>query len=278
MTTSSSYVTAAPTDLDYDVLELVCRLRVVTQTQLERLHPDVPARTLRYRTRRLHEHGLLGRSRPYRERGSAPHHLWPTRRGDALLRGAPPPRRGEREAPSPLFLAHAAALSELFVALSTGGAGADVALAEFLREGEARAAFAAGDGRRRAIAPDVRIGLRSPGGAILRANVEMDLGTMSHARLRAKLDGYLAHAEHLAAAGAADGPPPLLLLTTHAQRARTFLHAARGALARQAQAAPLAIAACDRARHLGEAVAAPCWTTVAGHAEPATLAALLRDL
>lgn len=71
------------------------------------------------RTRRLHQLGLAGRTRPYRERGSAPSHHWPTRRADCLMRGDPPPRGGERQQPNPLFLAHAAALTDLYIALAT---------------------------------------------------------------------------------------------------------------------------------------------------------------
>lgn len=48
---------AALTALDRRVLEQLCWLRVVTQEQLGRLFPDVPDRTLRYRTRRLYELG-----------------------------------------------------------------------------------------------------------------------------------------------------------------------------------------------------------------------------
>ena len=71
------------------------------QDQLGRLFPDVPERTLRYRTRRLHDLGLTGRTRPYRERGSAPNHHWPTRRADCLMRGDPTPRGGERRSQTP---------------------------------------------------------------------------------------------------------------------------------------------------------------------------------
>ena len=92
---------------------------MLTQTQLAAISAGVPARTLRYRCNRLARNGLLGRTRPYRERGSAPHHLWPTRRGEAMACGGPPPRGGERHEPNPLFLAHAAGLSEIYVALKT---------------------------------------------------------------------------------------------------------------------------------------------------------------
>lgn len=108
-------------DFDRRILDLLCFLRVLTQTQLARsMSPEIPPRTLRYRTARLAKLGLVGRTRPYRERGSAPHHLWPTRNGEAIAEGGPPPRGGERREPNPLFLGHAAAISELYVALKTG--------------------------------------------------------------------------------------------------------------------------------------------------------------
>lgn len=47
-------------EVDRRVLEIVCAHRVVTQTQLERLLAEVPGRTVRYRTRRLHGLGLVG--------------------------------------------------------------------------------------------------------------------------------------------------------------------------------------------------------------------------
>ena len=109
----------ALSELDLRILGLLSRHRVLTQTQLAAISAGVPARTLRYRCNRLAKHGLLGRTRPYRERGSAPHHLWPTRRGEAMACGGPPPRGGERREPNPLFLAHAAGLSEIYVALET---------------------------------------------------------------------------------------------------------------------------------------------------------------
>ena len=106
-------------EIDQRVLGVLCTHRVVTQAQLGRLFPHIPERTLRHRTRRLHELGLSGRSRPYREQGSAPNHHWPTRRADCLMRGDPVPKGGERHTPNPMFLAHAAALTELFVTLDT---------------------------------------------------------------------------------------------------------------------------------------------------------------
>jgi Replication-relaxation len=99
--------------LDRRILDLLAFLRVLTVPQLARLSPETPPRTLRYRTARLAKLGLVGRTRPYRERGSAPDHLWPTRKGEAITEGGRAPRGGERREPNPLFLAHAAAISEL---------------------------------------------------------------------------------------------------------------------------------------------------------------------
>ncbi|MBS1884507.1 MAG: replication-relaxation family protein, partial [Actinobacteria bacterium] len=143
-------------NLDHRILALLSRHRVLTQNQLAAIVPEVPARTLRYRCARLADHGLAGRSRPYRERGSAPFHLWPTRRGEAIVVGGPPPRGGERREPNPLFLAHAAGLSEVYVALATT-LPEGIALARFEREGEAREPFTVEGRRERAIAPDALI-------------------------------------------------------------------------------------------------------------------------
>lgn len=100
-TRARSLAASAPlSDLDRRILDLLSFLRVLTQTQLASLlSPEIPPRTLRYRTARLAKLGLIGRTRPYRERGSAPHHLWPTRKGEAIAEGGPPPRGGERREP-----------------------------------------------------------------------------------------------------------------------------------------------------------------------------------
>ena len=130
----------ALSDLDLRILKLLSRHRVMTQTQLAAVSPGTPIRTLRHRCARLAGAGLVGRTRPYRERGSAPNHLWPTRKGEALACGGPPPRGGERREPNPLFLAHAAGLTEVWVALETTLPDG-VQLARFGREAEAREPF-----------------------------------------------------------------------------------------------------------------------------------------
>ena len=181
------------TDHDRRLLTLLCEQRVLTQTQLERLLADTPARTLRYRTERLTRQGLVGRSRPYRDKGSAPFHYWPTRASDAFVRGEPVPRGGERAEPNPQFLHHAERLSELYVLLAVQAPTVGLRLHSFRREGEARELFRAG-GRERALAPDALIHLHDENGRGLLAFVELDLGTMSHARLKTKATGYAAYA------------------------------------------------------------------------------------
>ena len=215
--------------LDLRVLEVVCAHRVVRQDQLARLFPDVPERTLRYRTRRLYDLGLVGRCRPYRERGSATNHHWPTRRGDALV-GRDSLRGGERrQRPNPLFIEHAAALSELFVTLSTRGERTGLRLGEFRREGDARESFEH-DGRARALAPDVLLILADENERLLGAFVELDLGSMSHTRLKAKAELYASYARAEAWRGHHPFLPALLFLTTTEQRAVRFLRALDTAL------------------------------------------------
>jgi Replication-relaxation len=209
------------TDLDRRLLDLLCSLRVVRQDQFERLFPEVPPRTLRYRMRRLHEQGFAGRSRPYRERGSAPNHHWPTRRGDCFVQGKPVPRGGERNEPRPTFLAHAATITELFVALQ---AREGEALREFDREPRIRFR----DSRReRTLAPDALVVLVNQHGEPSFAFVEMDLGTMSHTRLHAKAEMYVAFAASDAWRDSYEFLPALVLLTTSGRRALRFLHALR---------------------------------------------------
>jgi protein involved in plasmid replication-relaxation len=222
-------VASSLSDLDRQLLSTLSSHRVVTQTQLKRLFNHVPSRTLRYRTRRLHELRLLGRTRPYRDSGSAPCHLWPTRRADALVRGEPAPRGGERRSPNPLFLAHAAALTELYVVLATEAPAHGLELRDFRREGEAREPFRSG-GKERALAPDVFLTVRDGDGRVLVAFVELDRGTMSHRRLRQKADLYAAYDHADAWLERHRFCPALVFLTTTEARAARFLRSLHTAL------------------------------------------------
>lgn len=217
-------------EIDQRVLDVLCAHRVVTQAQLARLFPGIPERTLRYRTRRLHELGLAGRSRPYRERGSAPNHHWPTRRADCLMRGEPVPRGGERGRPNPIFLAHAAALTELYVTLATKASRAGLTVQEYRREGYAREVFESA-GKKRALAPDAMVILVDAQGRKFGAFIEIDLGTMSHTRLRQKAELYAAYAASDAWRERHLFLPALLFLTITDIRAAKFLSALARALA-----------------------------------------------
>jgi hypothetical protein len=258
---------ATVTVLDRRLLALVSEQRVVTQTQLECLFVEVPARTLRYRTERLTRLGLLGRSRPYRDKGSAPFHYWPTRVADAFVRGEPVPRGGERPEPNPAFLAHAERLSELYVLLAAQAPTVGLRLCGFQREGDAREPFRA-EGRERALAPDALIELENERGRRLLAFVELDLGTMSHARLKTKAAGYAAYA--VAEAWGEGHPfcPCLLFLTTTEARAISFLKALQSLLAkatrgcyyrRRDRVCWFAAGACAMAHTPERALAEPCW-------------------
>jgi hypothetical protein len=216
-------------EIDQHMLAVLCTHRVVTQAQLGRLFPGVPERTLRYRTRRLHDLGLAGRSRPYRDHGSAPNHHWPTRRADCLMRGEPAPRGGERSQPNPIFLAHAAALTGLYVTLTTEASTAGLVVQEYRREGQAREPFT-NVGKERALAPDAMVILNDSAGRKFGAFVEIDLGTMSHTRLRQKAELYAAYATSDAWHGRHLFLPALLFLTTTDTRAAKFLKALARAL------------------------------------------------
>ena len=229
---------------------------MLTQTQLAAINPETSARTLRYRCARLARHGLAGRSRPYRERGSAPYHLWPTRRGEAIVTGGPPPRGGERREPNPLFLAHAAGLSEIYVALEATLPD-DVKLTRFEREAEAREPFATWDTRKkRAIAPDAFVEIAEADGRSLLAFVELDMGTMSHRRLKQKAAGYAEYAKAEAWRERHRFCPALLFVTTTEKRARSFLAAMRRELERDGL---LLTCACDLTQRLERCATETRW-------------------
>jgi hypothetical protein len=267
---------ATVADTDRRLLTLLAEQRVLTQTQLERLLADTPARTLRYRSERLTKLGLVGRSRPYRDKGSAPFHYWPTRASDAFVRGEPTPRGGERTEPNPQFLHHAERLSELYVLLQVQAPTVGLHLHEFEREGEAREAFRA-DGRERALAPDALVHLHDENGRDLLAFVELDMGTMSHARLKTKAGGYAAYAAEAAWTGSHPFCPCLLFLTTTETRAVAFLKLLNGLLdkhrryssnfygdwGRGGSLSWFAAAACAHAREPERALGEACWDDLA---------------
>jgi hypothetical protein len=261
---------ASLSDLDRRILGLLSSLRVLTLPQLASLSPETPPRTLRYRAARLAKHGFLGRTRPYRERGSAPHHLWPTRKGEAIANGEPPPRGGERREPNPLFLAHAAGLSELYVVLKTG-LSKGIELSGFEREAEARETFTTVGREERAIAPDACIQITDADGNGLIGLVELDLGTMSHRQLKAKAAGYGEYAQREAWHHRNAYCPPLLFITTSEKRARSFL----ALTDREIDSARMLVACVGLARDLRRCVDASEWMVGEGE-QAADLLGILR--
>jgi hypothetical protein len=261
---------ASLTDTDRRLLTLLSEQRVLTQTQLERLLADIPARTLRYRTERLTRLGLVGRSRPYREKGSAPFHFWPSRASDAFVRGEPAPRGGERAEPNPQFLHHAERLSELYVLLCVEAPTVGLRLHSFQREGDAREVFRA-EGRERALAPDALIHLHDERDRGLLAFVELDMGTMSHPRLKTKAAGYAAYAAEAAWTESHPFCPCLLFLTTTEARALAFLRLLHGLVEKQRRYSYrregwldwFSAAACPHAREPERALAEACWDDLA---------------
>lgn len=248
--------TPALSDLDLRILDLLASHRVLTQTQLASINPETPARTLRFRCARLAREGLAGRSRPYRERGSAPHHFWPTRKGESIVAGGPPPRGGERREPNPLFLAHAAGLSEIYVALATT-LPVEVKLTRFEREANAREPFTAWASReKRAIAPDAFIEITEADGGSLLAFIELDMGSMSHRRLKAKAAGYAEYVKVEAWRERHRFCPALLFLTTVEKRARSFLAAMEKEAGRDSL---LLTCASDLARKLPDCASEDRW-------------------
>jgi hypothetical protein len=123
-----------------------------------------------------------------------------------------------------LFLAHAAELTELFVTLATGADRSGLRLHGYRREGEAREPFEH-EGKKRVLAPDALVVLVDSEGRELEAFVELDLGSMSHARLCQKAELYAAYAAAGAWRGRHAFQPALLFLTTAEARAGRFLRA-----------------------------------------------------
>jgi Replication-relaxation len=273
-TARSRAKTTPLSDLDLRILSLLSRHRVMTQNQLAAVTPRTPIRTLRHRCARLASAGLVGRTRPYRERGSAPNHLWPTRKGEALACGGPPPRGGERREPNPLFLAHAAGLTEVWVALETTLPDG-TRLARFEREADAREPFTVSVTRReRAIAPDALVEIADTDGQALLAFVELDMGTMSHRRLKQKATGYGDYAKAEAWRERHPFCPALLFVTTTEKRARSFLVAMQREAGKDSL---LLTCACNLARRPERIADGPRWLHDSENDHAVDLLAVLRE-
>ena len=109
---SSAQLTA----LDQSLLDLLAEHRVLTTPQLV-VACCSPERTVDYRLSRLLDAGLVARTRPYKDRGSAPFHWWLSAKGMKRL-GRETTSRPPSE-PNPLFLAHTTAVAGLWLGVKS---------------------------------------------------------------------------------------------------------------------------------------------------------------
>jgi len=136
-----------------------------------------------------------------------------------------------------MFAAHAAAITEVWLALTEHGLAAGIELAGWLAD---RAGWQEWLGTRRygygssryRLTPDAVATVTLPGGGAV-AFVEVDLATMTQTLLKEKLARYLTYADDAASKDVFPHCPPLLLPTTTATRAATFVRTARQLLDRE---------------------------------------------
>lgn len=219
--------TFAPNALDETVLHLLGDHRVLTTSQLIAATSS-PERTVDHRLSRLQGAGLVARTRPYRDRGSAPYHWWLAPAGLRLVGRDTTTRPASQ--PNPLFLAHTTAVAGLWLALREAPA---LELVGWEREEAAWEEWAS-LGRPNRISPDATATFSlavddTPAQAA--AFVEVDLATMAQDRLQAKVTRYRRYTSDGAWEGRHPHCPVLLLLTTSPARAERFL----AALARRRQ-------------------------------------------
>jgi DNA-binding transcriptional ArsR family regulator len=266
----------------HDLLVLLDQHRVMTTSQLARA-TGTPERTVRFRLERLREARLVECVRPGRECGSAPRHWWLRPAGARLVAGT----AVAEGRPSGMFVAHAAAISEVWLALTEHGPGGGIgAVREWLTD---RAGWQEWDGlgswpHRYRLTPDAvsRISLDGCGSVVV--FVEVDLASMTQTLLKQKVARYLAYATDRAWRDTFPHCPPLLLLTTTATRAATFVRAAGQVIARQGRgvgaddpAEALVVAACGLVRDPARAIVEPCWMLPEAAAAELTLTELLAE-
>jgi hypothetical protein len=259
------------TILDAQVLELLHTHRVLTTAQIVEA-TGVPSRTVEYRLNRLRRLGMASRSRPYRDRGSAPFHWWLTRQGQGAACSTEPTRARELADPNPYFLGHTVAVASVALALEQAGPRAGVMIDGWAREADAWEDWQA-EHKKWRIAPDA-----GPDATVTAADgewqstafIEVDLGTMTHRRLRDKLLCYLRYAADRRWEGRHPACPPLLLLTTSEDRAQRFMEGVAVLRRRHSKASgiswttakhatDLSVFACGFVREPERAVAEAVW-------------------
>jgi DNA-binding transcriptional ArsR family regulator len=261
----------------HELLVLLDKHRVLTTSQLARA-TSTPERTVRYRLDRLREAHLVDCVRPGRESGSAPAHWWLRPAGARLVSGTAAAEG--RRAPSGLFVAHSAAIAEVWLALVEHGPAVGVELVDWWtdragwQEWEAPGGYA---GRLRRLTPDGVLHARVAGAGDAAAFVEVDLASMPQTLLREKVSRYLTYAADRAWEGLHPHCPPLLLLTTTETRAATFVRTARRLVDGDPDGDGLVVVACGLVRDPGRAVVEACWKLPDPAEAELTLAELLAE-
>jgi hypothetical protein len=265
---------------DHLILSLLQLHRVLTTPQLITLTAR-PERTIDYRLSRLRSRGLVDRTRPYAESGSAPYYWWLTRAGARLVEGtSPAPGKGT---PNPLFLRHTAAIAGLFVAPVDAGPTVGLTLTEWRRDEDAWEDWTH-YGQAGRIRPDAYAevhlevdGQDDSAGAF----IEVDFATMDQARLRAKVARHRRYCQESVWWSRHPCCPALLVVTTSEARVNRFLAGAekdrpRGSSHPSENPAHYdeLVAACAAVVSPEDAVCSPVWRQGVGDAS-VTLSALL---
>jgi transcription initiation factor IIE alpha subunit len=265
----------------HQLLVLLDQHRVMTTGQLARA-TGTPERTVRYRLEQLHNAGLVAYARPGRVTGSAPRHWWLRPTGARLVAGT----AAAEGKPSATFAAHAAAITEVWLALSEHGPGHGIQLENWLADRAGWQEWEAGTywSRRYRLTPDAVTHLRMPDGSPAVAFIEVDLASMTQTLLKEKVARYLAYAADRAWEGIHPYCPPMLLLTTTATRAATFVRTAGQLIARHEERLPfddpadvLVVAACGHVHDPTRGISEACWKVPEAAATELTLTELLSE-
>ena len=284
-------------ELQERLLRLLDTHRVLTTGQLMAI-TSAPERTTEYRMAVLAKRGLVGRVRPPRGRGTHPWHWWLTPAGARLITGTACAE--DRGGPNPLFVRHAAATADMWLALQLAGPAAGLELHRWWRDNEGWTEWQPSGwgvgGRVRRVTSDATAhltvaSLTAAGGggdgpALGAVLIEVDLATMTQQRLGYKLARYRDYAADQAWRGAHPHCPVLLVLTTTPARAATFLRGAAKLLPAPTrvqveddwpyEAGRLVVAACGHVRDPKVAVTERVWMLPGDTAE-ITLTDLLAD-
>ena len=259
---------AAPLyDVDHRLLEQLLHHRVLTTDQAAAA-VGIPVRTARYRLARLHALTLVGRERPGRPSGSAPHHWWLTSSGHDTAGSGARVRAGE---PSRAQLLHTAATAAIPLALAQHGPAVGLDLLAWHRDRAAWETWLDGAGLAQQITPDGRALVNvTATDALLPVLAEVDRATMPQQRLRDKMDRYVQYATDHGWSERHNLCPVLLVFTTTVTRARGILDG----VAKAEPPADLLVAASATVAGPNAAVREPVWRTTADGL-PRTLTGLL---